>query len=172
MDPITAENSAIASFRQVELVALGYGLAFRALWILQFPEQYSDIPAHIMNSPYPFSEYEQLGHTLRDLISGYAESSVPFLLSTMQQLSNNVHRIQEIEAYKAQKAQSSKKGNSKDWVGETDDTRVTETAIREHEAAVKANAAPEGNNATGESTGNVAPHGKGRKGSDGMGSKQ
>jgi hypothetical protein len=31
MDPITAENSAIASFRQVELVALGYGLAFRAL---------------------------------------------------------------------------------------------------------------------------------------------
>lgn len=82
-DPITAENGAIASSRQVELVALGYGLAFRALWISQFAEQYSDVPAHIINSPYPFSEYEQLGHTLRDLVSGYAESSVPFLLSTM-----------------------------------------------------------------------------------------
>lgn len=82
-DPITADNSAIASSSQVELVALGYGLAFRALWISQFPEEYSDVPAHIINSPYPFSEYEQLGHTLRDLVSGYAESSVPFLLSTM-----------------------------------------------------------------------------------------
>jgi len=47
-DPITTENSEIASSRQVELVALGYGLAFRALWISQFPEEYSDVPAHII----------------------------------------------------------------------------------------------------------------------------
>jgi len=55
---------------------------------------------------------------------------------------------------------------------ETDDTRVTETAIREHDTAVEGNAASEGNNATGESTGNAAPHGKGKRGSDGMGGKR
>ena len=73
-DPITGDNCLVASYSQVALVALGCGLAFRALWIAQFPERYSNVPAHIINSPYPFSEYEQLGHTLHDLLSGYAES--------------------------------------------------------------------------------------------------
>lgn len=73
-DPITADNQLLASYSQVELVALGCGLAFRALWIAQFPDNYSDVPAHVINSPYPFSAYEQLGHTINDLITGYAES--------------------------------------------------------------------------------------------------
>jgi len=73
-DPITADNNMLASQRQVELVALGCGLAFRALWIAQFPDRYSDVPAHVIDSPYPFSKYEQLSHTIQDLISGYAES--------------------------------------------------------------------------------------------------
>ena len=64
----------LASHGQVELVALGCGLAFRALWIAQFPDRYSDVPTHVIDSPYPFSEYEQLSHTIQDLISGYAES--------------------------------------------------------------------------------------------------
>ena len=73
-DPITADNNMLASHGQVELVALGCGLAFRALWIAQFPDRYSDVPTHVIDSPYPFSEYEQLSHTIQDLISGYAKS--------------------------------------------------------------------------------------------------
>jgi len=76
MDPITADNNNLASYEQVELVALGFGLAFRALWIAQFPEKYSDVPTHIINSPYPFSEYTQLSHSIQDLLAGYEETYV------------------------------------------------------------------------------------------------
>ncbi|KIM72740.1 hypothetical protein PILCRDRAFT_15871 [Piloderma croceum F 1598] len=72
-DPITADNNYLASYEQVELVALGFGLAFRALWIAQFPKKYSDVPIHIINSPYQFSEYAQLSHSIDDLLSGYAD---------------------------------------------------------------------------------------------------
>jgi hypothetical protein len=76
MDPITADNNNLASYEQVELVALGFGLAFRALWIAQFLEKYSDVPTHIINSPYPFSEYAQLSHGIQDLLAGYEETYV------------------------------------------------------------------------------------------------
>lgn len=76
MDPITADNNNLASYEQVELVALGFGLAFRALWVAQFPEKYSDVPTHIVNSSYQFSEYDQLSHNIQDLVSGYAETYV------------------------------------------------------------------------------------------------
>jgi len=76
MDPITADSNHLASYEQVELVALGFGLAFRALWIAQFPEKYSDVPTHIINSPYPFLEYAQLSHGIQDLLSGYEETYV------------------------------------------------------------------------------------------------
>jgi len=75
-DPITADGDVLASYKQVELVALGFGLAFRALWIAQFPEQYSDVPAHVLNSSYPFSQYEQLSHQVHELINGYRETYV------------------------------------------------------------------------------------------------
>ena len=84
-DPITADNDMLASYKQVELVILGFGLAFRGLWIAQFPEGYSDLPAHVINSPYPFSQYEQLGHQIKDLISGYAETYILSLLLTILQ---------------------------------------------------------------------------------------
>ena len=79
-DPITADTGFLASYEQLELVALGCGLAFRALWIAQVPDNYSDVPTYIMDSPYPFSEYEQLSHNIHDLVSGYAETYVAFLL--------------------------------------------------------------------------------------------
>ena len=39
-DPITADGNNLVSYKQVELVILGFGLAFRAIWIVQFPDQY------------------------------------------------------------------------------------------------------------------------------------
>jgi hypothetical protein len=73
MDPITSDDNVLASYQQVELVILTVGLAFRGLWISQFPEGYSDVPTYIINSPYPFSQYEQLSHAIEDLIAGYAD---------------------------------------------------------------------------------------------------
>jgi hypothetical protein len=151
-DPITADTGFLASYEQVELVALGCGLAFRALWIAQFPDRYSDVPAHIINSPYPFSVYEQLGHSIDDLLSGYAETYVPFLLLNILQLSNYVHRIEQVEAYYAHQTQSSEQGTSKD------------TAVVEDDPTVGRNATPAGSGAAG---GNGTSGGKGKKGSDG-----
>ena len=74
MDPITADDNTLASYKQVELVILAVGLAFHGLWVSQFPEGYSDVPSYIINSPYPFSQYEQLSHAIDDLISGYADT--------------------------------------------------------------------------------------------------
>jgi hypothetical protein len=76
-DPITADHDMLASYPQVELVILGLGLAFRALWVAQFPDRYRDVPAHIIDSIYPFSEYEQLSHNIDNLLSGYADTYVP-----------------------------------------------------------------------------------------------
>jgi hypothetical protein len=167
-DPITADTGFLASYKQVELVSLGCGLAFRALWIAQFPDRYSDVPAHIINSPYPFSEYEQLSHSIDDLLCGYAETYVALLLLKPLQLSNYVHRIEQIEAYYGHKTQSSKQGTSKESVSETDNAGETETAIGEDEAAVRENTAPDGNDASGENGGNGAPSKKGQNGSDGV----
>ena len=73
-DPITVDGSSdLAPYAQVELVGLAIGLAFQALWIAQFPENFSDVPTQVIESPYPFSEYEQLSHNVEDLISGYVE---------------------------------------------------------------------------------------------------
>lgn len=82
-DPITADGNNLASYDQVELVILGFGLAFRAIWIVQFPDQYPDVPAYIVNSCYPFSEYEQLSHNIDNLLSGYAETYIQTLSLTV-----------------------------------------------------------------------------------------
>ena len=82
-DPITADNNFLASYEQVELVALGFGLAFRGLWVAQFPKKYADVPTHIIKSPYPFSEYAQLSHGIEDLLSGYADTYVSFAMSIL-----------------------------------------------------------------------------------------
>jgi hypothetical protein len=164
-DPITADTGFLASYEQVELVALGCGLAFRALWIAQFPDRYSDVPAHIINSPYPFSVYEQLGHSIQDLLSGYAETYVPFVLLNILQLSNYVHRIEQVEAYYANQTQSSKQGTSKDIIGATDSTGEADTAVVEDDATVGRNATPAGSGAAG---GNGTSGGTGKKGSDGL----
>jgi hypothetical protein len=81
LDPITADGDVLASYKQVELVILGVGLALRGLWVAQFPEKYADVPTYIDNSPYPFSQYEQLGHIIQDLIVGYAETWVLLLIA-------------------------------------------------------------------------------------------
>lgn len=77
MDPITADGDVLASYQQVELVIFGLGLAFRALWVVQFPQRYFDVPTYILKSSYPFSEYQQLSHEVDNLISGYGEMYVP-----------------------------------------------------------------------------------------------
>ena len=64
----------LASYDQIELDILGFGLAFRGVWIVQFEDQYWDVPSYISDSGYPFSEYEQLGHLINNLLSGYAEA--------------------------------------------------------------------------------------------------
>ena len=72
--PITIDletNPCLASQAQVELVSLGFGLTFRGIWIAQFPGNYPDVPAYILNSPYEFSEYEQLSRIIKSLITGY-----------------------------------------------------------------------------------------------------
>ena len=69
--PIMADGDSLASYDQVELVALGFGLAFRALWVAQFPGIYSDLPLYVLNSSYPFFKYEQLSHRIENIISGY-----------------------------------------------------------------------------------------------------
>jgi hypothetical protein len=81
MDPIMVDGNVLASYKQVELVILGIGLALCGLWVAQFPEKYVDVPIYIDNSPYPFSEYEQLSHTIQDLIVGYAEMWVLLLIT-------------------------------------------------------------------------------------------
>jgi hypothetical protein len=84
-DPITADGGLLASYEQVELAILAIGLALRGLWVAQFPEQYPHVPAHVLNSPYPFSEYHRIGQNVKDLISGYAEVYASLFLPTIQQ---------------------------------------------------------------------------------------
>jgi hypothetical protein len=78
-NPITADGDTLALYVQVELVTLGFGLAFRALWVTQFPNIYSNVPAHIINCSYLFQQYKQLIHNIEDIITGYAEMHVPLL---------------------------------------------------------------------------------------------
>jgi hypothetical protein len=85
MDSITADGDMLASYKQVELVILGFGLVFRALWVAQFPENFSDVPTYILKSSYPFSEYEQLSHDVDDLISGYSETYIMLLQMIIRQ---------------------------------------------------------------------------------------
>jgi hypothetical protein len=73
MDPITADGNQLASYDQVKLVILAVRLAFCALWITQFSEKYSDVSTYIVDNHYPFSKYEQLSHSVQNLITGYAE---------------------------------------------------------------------------------------------------
>ena len=75
-DPITADGDMLALYAQVKLVTLGFGLVFRALWVAQFPDIYSNVPAHIINCSYLFRQYEQLSHNIEDIIIGYAETYV------------------------------------------------------------------------------------------------
>ena len=76
-DPLTVNGDTLASYQQIEMVILGFGLAFRGLWIAQFPDDYTDVPCYIILSPYPFTEHEQLGYMIENLISGFAEMYVP-----------------------------------------------------------------------------------------------
>ena len=72
-DPLMVNIGMLATYAQVELVVLGLRLAFQAIWIVQLPEQYCNVPSYIVGSSYPFSEYEQLSHCAEDLVSGCAK---------------------------------------------------------------------------------------------------
>ncbi|KAI0245728.1 hypothetical protein BJV78DRAFT_1287259 [Lactifluus subvellereus] len=71
-DPITADGNLLASYEQVELVILSFGLTFRGLWVAQFPDQYPQVPDHVLNSPYSFLKYDKPSCNIENLISGYA----------------------------------------------------------------------------------------------------
>ena len=76
-DPLTVNGDTLASYQQIELVILGFGLAFRGLCIPQFPDDYADVPHYIISSPYLFTEHEQFGYMIENLISGFAETYIP-----------------------------------------------------------------------------------------------
>ena len=73
-NPLIASDGTLAPYTKVKLVILELGLAFKAIWIVQFPEQYHNVPAYIVESLYPFSKYKQLSHCTEDLASGCAET--------------------------------------------------------------------------------------------------
>ena len=81
---------------------------------------------------------------IQDLLTGYVESSVIFLL-TIWLLSNYVYRIEEIKAHNMQEAQSFKQGTSTDMVGDTEHSGEMGNAVKDNGAAVGSNMAPEGN---------------------------
>jgi len=136
-DPITADGDTLASYKQVELVILGIGLAFRALWVAQFPEKFSEVPIHVINSEYPFSEYEQLGFHVHDLIAGYADTYVLVPPRGVRQYTDHLNSLQDIEdaymALKVRQKQSASKRPSKivsrekDIAGDKD--TIEETAL-------------------------------------------
>lgn len=90
-DPLTMNGDTLASYQQVELVVLGFRLAFRGLWIAQFPDNYADVPLYISASPYPFTEPKQLGYQVKNLISGFVEAYIP-----LSCVSNFFFRLMEI----------------------------------------------------------------------------
>src|ERR1700683_3873108 len=59
-DPITANGDTLASYDQVELVALGFGLACRAFWVVQFPGIYSNLPHTCSTVPIRFLNMSNL----------------------------------------------------------------------------------------------------------------
>ena len=70
-DPITTDGDTLTSYQQVELVALGFRLSLRGLWIAQFTDQYNRVPNYVENSPYLFSEYERLCSNIGTLTANY-----------------------------------------------------------------------------------------------------
>ena len=74
-----ADNT-LASYNRVEIIALAIGLAMRNLYVTQFPDEYSGIPHHVINSPLEFREYEQLSYDIKTLIDGYDNLYVYSLL--------------------------------------------------------------------------------------------
>ena len=96
-------NGALASYQQIELVVLGFGLAFRGLWIAQFPDNYTEVPPYITASPYPFTEYQQLSYKIDNLLSGYSDAYVAYIIFFILLLMHlpstlPTHRLTEIES--------------------------------------------------------------------------
>ena len=95
-DPITTEDNYLVSYQQLERVALGFGLAFQALWIAQFSDSSDNVPAYILEGPYLFTQYEQLSYQIENLIAGYEETYVN-LFSLPFKMQNTLSRLVSIE---------------------------------------------------------------------------
>lgn len=72
-DPLTIDDNNLTSYNRVEIIALAIGLAMRDLYVIQFPDEYSGIPQHVIDSPLEFREYEQLSYDTKTLIDGYED---------------------------------------------------------------------------------------------------
>ena len=118
-NPLTINGDTLASYQQIELVILGLRLAFRGLWIAQFPNDYTDVPLYIISSPYPFTKHEQLSTWLRISYLGLQKHTSHFHMSCT--ISNYFFRLKEITtAYPANpvrllKALVTKDSGGKQW---------------------------------------------------------
>ena len=70
-NPITTDGDTLASYQQVKLVALRFGLTLCGMWIAQFTNLYNRVPNYVENSPYSFLEYERLCGSIGTLTANY-----------------------------------------------------------------------------------------------------
>jgi hypothetical protein len=71
-EPSVGEDNNLASYRTVERVVLSIGLAMRDLSAKQFKED-SELPRHVVKSPFEFRHHENLSHVAENLVSGFED---------------------------------------------------------------------------------------------------
>jgi hypothetical protein len=71
-EPVTTSAKKLASYQTIELVALSIGLAMRDLSAIQFVDN-SVLPAHVINSPLQFRQFETLSHLAENMIVGWED---------------------------------------------------------------------------------------------------
>jgi hypothetical protein len=71
-EPVTTSAKKLASYQTIELVALSIGLAMRDLSAIQFVDN-SVLPAHVVNSPLQFRQFETLSHLAENMIVGWED---------------------------------------------------------------------------------------------------
>jgi hypothetical protein len=69
-EPITTSAEKLASYQTIEFVALSIGLAMRDLSAIQFVDN-SVLPAHVVNSPLQFRQFETLSHLAENMTVGW-----------------------------------------------------------------------------------------------------
>ena len=71
-EPVTTSAKTLASYQTIELVVLSIGLAMRDLYAIQFQDN-AMLPAHVVNSPLEFRQFETLSHLAADMMIGWED---------------------------------------------------------------------------------------------------